>query len=48
MGGFTDFNMQHNYQDFTKYLLSKNHKQVGFGGTQHGQVVYMFVLLSHH
>lgn len=48
MGGSTYFNMQHNYQDFTKYLLSKNHTQVGFGGTQRGQVVYMFVLLSHH
>lgn len=29
------------------YLLSKTHTQVGFGATQHGEAIYMFVLLSH-
>lgn len=29
------------------YLLSKNHTQIGFGGTQHGEAIYEVLLLSH-
>lgn len=30
------------------YLMSRNHTHIGLGGTQHGQAIYMFVLLSHN
>ncbi|GAX03950.1 hypothetical protein IWT140_01584 [Secundilactobacillus pentosiphilus] len=29
------------------YILSKDHTQIGVGGTQHGQSIYMVVLFSH-
>ncbi|KRN03107.1 hypothetical protein FD13_GL000862 [Levilactobacillus senmaizukei DSM 21775 = NBRC 103853] len=28
------------------YLMSKKHTRIGLGGTQHGEAIYMFVLLS--
>lgn len=30
------------------YILSKDHTQIGVGGTQHGEADYMFVLFSHN
>lgn len=29
------------------YLYSKNHTRIGFGGSQHGQAIYMFLVFSH-
>lgn len=30
------------------HLMNKNQTSIGFGGTQHGEAIYMFVLLSHN
>lgn len=42
--GFTDITINYGAKP---YLYSKNHTHIGFGGTQHGQNIYMFVVLNH-
>lgn len=42
--GWTDRNINYGARP---YLLSKKHTQIGFGGTQHGEEIYQFVIVSH-